>query len=1048
MLKSYQSALPYFLTSFIGREEEVRALGALIDRKQLLTVTGFPGIGKTRLSVEVAGKVERRFQEGVRFISLEGVVDLPAAIRATASALPLSADKGQELRKQLFDVLSDCDMLLVFDAAEDVLSDEFADWISELLRLNRSLRLLVTSQRPIGLYGEQIFSLKSMTLPSTNGRVDIQEADSVRLLAARVREKISDWQLTDDNVPIVAKLCSALDGIPLALELAAGQLAPGGEETLLAEIESGISRLTATERNRLARHRSMTVVLERAWAQLSQPERQVLERLSLLNSGSFFDTDVTPLTQVENGRDIVERLYHMGLLQVENSPDAKLAAKGNRYRMLNTVRKYGRTRLDRDPELLKTLQDVMARHYLKEMEGQAFDLCPETRAMAAWLRMEAPNIRQCCQWALERKDFELLCESVHRLEQVVRGTDDLQILRKLAATAIEIATHNPTLQTKIVFYWKPLCNAGFVTDVRQFLEATLAKAWENEDARRIAFCLLVMTELQRLDGNLDQAHEYLTQLEPLEIVKYRSPWRGELLYQQSLIAWEKDEFEKAECFLRQSIDLWKELGVATKFINCKGKLAIFFEEKRDLERAVCLHQEMIEHMQRLSEDVMQWTLVEAPLKTQKIRWKHYLCGYLHAQALRYLRLNRPESAEALLRESIYWGREMDLSFHLIWALNDLVIEILCPRGEFREARSLLEEAVALAKSTGHRRIYGALLNSTAALLLAEVETGFTPLISPLEGGRYRGGLDEAKQLANQSWRIAEDLNHNYDRGHALLVLGRLRTHERSFAEAEAQLLEARAIFRGENKLLALARCLLALGNLYREQQRWEEAETCYHQAESHANRPDIRCQILHNWAAIDFARGQYDAAQSKWQEILPTCRAWKLCLVREVEIALRRSAETQGFAIYLLGSLALKYKGDDISLDELRPHSREHLAYLAFHAGKRRSMDGIFDALWEESRPSMTPYDVSFKKNLRQVVSAVRRKIASVCGNAQARQLLPHATEECYCFDPHGIVWVDLREFERALNDADRAVGAGDLMTAFNLWKFADELYRGELLAD
>ena len=102
-----QSPLPRFLTKFIGREEEIRALEALIDTKQLVTVTGFPGIGKTRLSVEVAHQVDGRFREGVRFVSLEGVVDLPAVMRATADALPLSADGGRALRKQLFDVLAD-----------------------------------------------------------------------------------------------------------------------------------------------------------------------------------------------------------------------------------------------------------------------------------------------------------------------------------------------------------------------------------------------------------------------------------------------------------------------------------------------------------------------------------------------------------------------------------------------------------------------------------------------------------------------------------------------------------------------------------------------------------------------------------------------------------------------------------------------------------------------------------------------------------------------------------------------------------------------------
>lgn len=462
-----------------------------------------------------------------------------------------------------------------------------------------------------------------------------------------------------------------------------------------------------------------------------------------------------------------------------------------------------------------------------------------------------------------------------------------------------------------------------------------------------------------------------------------------------------------------------------------------------MERAVRIYEEVIEYMRHEitlhpSEEAIQWMSVYEPWWTPQNRWEYYLCGHLHAQALRYLSLNRPESAEMLLRESIRLGREMNLSFHLMWALNDLAVEILCPRGEFREAHSLLKESIALAKSTGHRRIYGALLNSTAFLLLAEIESGF----------ESEDALDEAKHLSKQSWRIAKELNQEFDRGHVLLVLGRLRIHEGSFAEAETQLLDAQAIFEEKNKPVAIARCLLALGNLYRQQERWDKAERCYHQAKNLVNRLDLRCQILHNWALMDKARNQYDAAQSKWQEILPTCQAWKLVLTGEVEIELRRSKENQGFAVYLLGSLRLEYKGEEISLDELRPQSREHLAYLAFHAGKQRSIDQFFDALWEESHPSMTPYDESFKRNIRQPVSAVRREIASDCGNTQAKQILPNATEGCYCFDPDGIAWIDLHEFERALDDADRAVQAGDLMTAFNFWKFADELYRGELLAD
>ncbi|MBI1928596.1 hypothetical protein HYR99_30685, partial [Candidatus Poribacteria bacterium] len=619
-MRNHQS-LPRFLTQFVGRAQAIEKLKGLINSAQLVTVTGISGLGKTRLSIEVARQMEERFRDGVCFVSLEGLSDLSAMIQAMAGALSLTADSQVDVKAQLSFALSRRDMLLVLDAAEGVVSDEFAAWMSEILT-SPSLRLLVTSQKPLGLQGEQHFQLEPLALPEAtmeketeflketrfllhsfsklSKAISIQKVDSVSLFAACAKRRHPDWEVTHENAPTVAEICRLLDGIPLALELAAGQLMPGGERALLEELKAGLDRLVATERDRPPHHLSLRAALDRAFTRLSEPERQVLERLSVLDSGSFFDTAVEPITAVDDGRLIAQALHRAGLLQVELSPDAKLAAPERvRYRMLNTIRHYGQRHIA--PHLRDEVEERIARYYLREAERQALPVGPETQAAVAWFRVETLNLRQGCQWALKRRDLEFLCEYAARLQHVEWGRDERRLIQQLWRTAIEIAERDPSLQPKLGCAWAPLREAGFRDVGKRALAEALAHAQATHDTNMIFGHFRSMSQLELEDGFPHRAREYLEQLQATGLTANRPEWEASLLHEQGLVAWAEGQFAIAEDYLRRSLAICEQHGFGLNASGILERLASLIEARGDLASlasAVGLYEEAMQRLLR------------------------------------------------------------------------------------------------------------------------------------------------------------------------------------------------------------------------------------------------------------------------------------------------------------------------------------------------------------------------------------------------------------------------------------------------------------------
>jgi len=345
------------LTSFVGRAEEQARIGKQLEEGRLVTLVGPGGVGKTRLATAFAAGTADEVPGGVCMVELASVTDPGDVPRAVIGALglrevgPLDASTTpRDPMSRLVEALSATEMLIVLDSCEHLI-DAAARLVDDLLGQCPRLRVLATSREPLGVLGEALCPVSPLGLPDPG--VSAGEAmtyPALRLFADRVAAVRPGFTVTDDNVAIVVELCRRLDGLPLAIELAAARLRSLPLEELAARLSDRFWLLTGGIRTALPRHRTLRAVVAWSWDLLDDDERRVAERLAV------FPAAVTPEAagQVCGGGaatlDTLAALVDKSLLQMEES--------GPRYRMLETIREYGLERLAEAGEIA----DVRAVH--------------------------------------------------------------------------------------------------------------------------------------------------------------------------------------------------------------------------------------------------------------------------------------------------------------------------------------------------------------------------------------------------------------------------------------------------------------------------------------------------------------------------------------------------------------------------------------------------------------------------------------------------------------------------------------------------------------
>ena len=394
--------LPVVLTTFHGRYEEVDKVRHLLGRHRLVTVIGPGGVGKTRLALEVAASVLGRFDDGVRLVEL-AQIDAPEGVsRAAAEAFEVRAHSGVTIIESLAAVIGSRHALIVLDNCEHVI-ESAAALCSTLLQSGHDLRILATSREPLQIPGEARFPLSPLDVPNANESLEqAGERDSVVLFVERAECADPEFELSLESIGCVSELVRRLDGMPLAIELAAAQIGTLGLDRLVLSLDDRFKYLVSTTRGVAVRQSSLEAAVEWSYRLLDADERRTFRRLAVFPAP--FTLEAATAVAGAGSEELVLRLVRCSLLTAPRP-----GADGrSRYRMLETVRAFSFARLDGEGECHEA-QMAMAKWLLHETEriAQSFD-GPDDGQAGRWGDAEQDNLREAWKTLQEADEREAL----------------------------------------------------------------------------------------------------------------------------------------------------------------------------------------------------------------------------------------------------------------------------------------------------------------------------------------------------------------------------------------------------------------------------------------------------------------------------------------------------------------------------------------------------------------------------------------------------------------------------------------------------------------
>jgi predicted ATPase/DNA-binding CsgD family transcriptional regulator len=396
--------LPVETTHFIGRKREIADIRRLLGTTRLLTLVGPPGTGKTRLSLRVGQEIIDSFGDGVYFVSLAPISDPALVANAIAAAIEVNEAEGQPLIETLKHVLRESQMLLILDNFEHLLPA--ARQVSELLAAAPHLKVLATSREPLHLYGEQEYAVPPLELPEP-AHLEPQalaDCESTALFVQQARAVRLDFELTPENASDVAQICVRLDGIPLAIELAAARsklLSPSG---LLARLSSRLDTLTGGAHDLPSRQQTLRNTIEWSYNLLDEGEKILFARLAVFRGGSSLEA-IEAVCGGDLPLDVLdglESLINKNLIQQK-----ELSGGEARFVMLETLHEYAWERLEAGGEA-PAIHTRCAEYFVELSERVE----PELRLVRQrhWFQLieaESENMRAILKWSLGEGDITL-----------------------------------------------------------------------------------------------------------------------------------------------------------------------------------------------------------------------------------------------------------------------------------------------------------------------------------------------------------------------------------------------------------------------------------------------------------------------------------------------------------------------------------------------------------------------------------------------------------------------------------------------------------------
>jgi predicted ATPase/class 3 adenylate cyclase len=688
-LDIYPNNLPIQPTPLIGREKEVASLGQLLRRVdvRLVTLTGPGGTGKTRLALQVAAELSDLKWRGIYFVDLAPVSDSAQVIPTIASTLGLREERGRSPLECLKEEIDQNRVLLLLDNFEQVL--DAAVQVSELLVACSQLKILVTSRAVLRVRAEREFAVPTLRLPDSAQMPDLEalmQYEAIVLFLQRTQAVAPEFRLTDMNAPVVVEIVRRLDGLPLAIELAAARMKLLSPEALLARLNQPLQVLTSGARDVAARQHTLRNTIAWSYNLLDAQEQELFRRLSDFVGGCTLEA-----IEVVNGvlgnatgliLDIVASLVDKSLLRRREQ------GKGEepRLAMLETIREYGLELLGASGEM-KAVRKAHAVYFMELSERADLERASDSPEWLDRLEQEHDNLRAAMHWSLE--DMEGCKEIALRLGGALRT------------------------------FWY---SRGYLSEGLDFLERALVGSDEVEEPMRAA-ALYAAARLYEVRGDYDRAEPFLVQ----SLALYRelgNPARiAYALHLQADIAWRRGILDMARSLAEESLAVFRELGDRGAIASLLLHLGALAADQGEYARARDLLEESLAINRELGD---KGSIADSLFNLARA---NFFSG------------SELGAARVLLEESLSLFRQLSDKESIGYCLCLLGLLTL-EQGDVTTARSLVEQSVALFKE--RRQAHGMAL-STSAMAMVIAAQGDNAVARAL----YDAALTEARKAGDK-----------------------------------------------------------------------------------------------------------------------------------------------------------------------------------------------------------------------------------------------------------------------------------------------------------